>query len=270
MNNEITLKNYLTILAVFIFVMISIATPFYINISKNNTTQIKGIVTTLGTNYIIVNSIDNKTYRLETQNKYNIGDFLLIDIRHLDRAKKPITGIITKAKPADINNHEDKKIEEDIVTYLKNINNKLDNYEDTEENNNYIKNSFIDVIDFIFYNKEMKGTTFQELTDTLKLKVLESAYIVDSKIEKQFPEYKEEISKTSSKIYSDVKTRILTNYLELTSKVCEANEEACISAKEGLTNLKTNFSLTWDTIKSLAGLNTSKVKNWYEIWKTIE
>ncbi len=266
MDKDITLKNYLVIGLVFVLVMIIIAIPFYINISKNNRTTIEGVVEKVSDNYIVVISKDTKEYRLKTKAKYNVGDRLSINIKHVDRTKKPITGIIESV--INLNDDDNSNLDEEIISYLDNLNNGLDNF--NESNSTSIKEGFVDMIDFIFYGKELKGVTFKELSDGVKIKILKKSYIIDSKVDGKIPGYKEEISRTGSRIYSDVKTRILISYLDLTNKVCSSENDVCNSAREGLRELKSNFSLTWDTIKSLAGLGTSKLKSWYEIWKTIE
>lgn len=129
-----------------------------------------------------------------------------------------------------------------------------------------VKSGFITVVDFLFYNGKIKGYTFQDLTSKAKLKVLGMALYFDSKIEKYFPGYKENISHTSKKIYTNVSEKIVSTYLDLTTSLCNTHSELCSSAKEGFQDLKTNFGLTFDFIKDIAGDGILKLKNWYEIW----
>ena len=60
---------------------------------------------------------------------------------------------------------------------------------------------------------------------------------------------------------------MVEKYLETTTKICESDQELCKNAKAGFQDLKTNFGITWDIIKSIAGKGTTKLKNWYEIWR---
>jgi len=138
-----------------------------------------------------------------------------------------------------------------------------------------VKESFITLIDFIFYKGSIKGHTFNELSNSVKLKVLSSALYLDSKIDKYFPSYKESISSTTKKvytnvkagiIYTNVKTNIISVYLDITTTICNSNNELCDSAKDGFQSLKKNFGLTFDLIKEIAGDGISNLKNWYEIW----
>ncbi|MCI9280832.1 MAG: hypothetical protein HFI49_01035, partial [Bacilli bacterium] len=129
-----------------------------------------------------------------------------------------------------------------------------------------VKESFITLIDFIFYKGSIKGHTFNELSNSVKLKVLSSALYLDSKIDKYFPGYKESISSATKNIYTNVKTNIISVYLDITTTICNSNNELCDSAKDGFQSLKKNFGLTFDLIKEIAGDGISNLKNWYEIW----
>ena len=129
-----------------------------------------------------------------------------------------------------------------------------------------VKESFITLIDFIFYKGTIKGHSFNELSNSVKLKVLSSALYLDSKIDKYFPGYKESISSATKNIYTNVKTNIISVYLDITTTICNSNNELCDSAKDGFQSLKKNFGLTFDLIKEIAGDGISNLKNWYEIW----
>lgn len=128
------------------------------------------------------------------------------------------------------------------------------------------KEYFITIIDFIFYKGTIMGHTFNELSNNIKLKVLSSVLYLDSKIDKYFPGYKESISSTTKKIYTNIKANIISVYLDITTTICNSNNELCASAKDGFQSLKKNFGLTFDLIKEIAGDGISNLKNWYEIW----
>lgn len=129
-----------------------------------------------------------------------------------------------------------------------------------------VKSGFITVVDFLFYDGTIKGYSFSQLTSSAKLKVLKMGLYFDSKIEKYFPGYKESISNTTSKVYTNIKEKIVRAYLTLTTSICASNSELCSSAKEGFGELKTNFGLTWSLIKDIAGDGITNLKSWYEIW----
>jgi len=155
-----------------------------------------------------------------------------------------------------------KNADDEVLNYFNNLNNDFN----ASSLKDSVKNEFITTIDFLFYNGKIKGYTFKDLSDSAKLKVLRMALYFDNKIEKYFPGYKESISKTTNKIYTNIKEKIVKTYLELTTVICNKNNELCITAKEGFKDLKNTFSLSWSLIKDIAGDGLSSLKNWYEIW----
>lgn len=161
------------------------------------------------------------------------------------------------------NNSVSSSADEAVLTYFNNLDSdfKASSVKDS------LKSGFVTVVDFLFYNAPIKGHTFSELSNSAKLKVLSLALYFDSKIETYFPGYKESISNTANKIYTDVKARIVSAYLSITTSICVNNEELCNDAKDNFATLKTNFGLTWSLIKDIAGDGLTNLKNWYEIWR---
>lgn len=150
----------------------------------------------------------------------------------------------------------------EVLNYFNTLNDDFN----SESIKDSLKNGFITVVDFLFYNGQIKGYTFNELSSSAKLKVLSMAMYFDSKIENYFPGYKESISNTTSKIYTNLKEKVVNAYLNITTSICNNKADACESAKEGFNELKTNFGLTWSLIKDIAGDGITNLKNWYEIW----
>lgn len=156
-----------------------------------------------------------------------------------------------------------------VITYLTNLNNELEEYNQDKSIGKRLKEGFVTVVDFLFYDGEIKGHTFDELSNEAKIKVLELALKIDSKIDKYFPGYKEEISTTTKDVYTNFKSKASALYLDITTKICDEDPDTCEAAKEGLRDLKESFSLTWDIIKNAGIKGLSKLKEWYEIWKTV-
>ena len=159
---------------------------------------------------------------------------------------------------------EENYSEDDVVNYFNDLDNNLTTYSDNDETlKSKIKTNFVKCIDFIFYGKEIGGKTFAELSNSAKIKILKIAFSIDSKIDSKIPGYKDTISSA----YHNIKSKLVEKYLETTTKICESDQELCKTAKAGFQDLKTNFGITWDIIKSIAGKGTTKLKNWYEIWR---
>ena len=78
-----------------------------------------------------------------------------------------------------------------VMSYFTNFSNEIDNSDSFKEN---IKEKFVTVVDFLFYDGVIGGVTFNELTTSTKLKILEVALKIDQKLEMKFPGYKESIS----------------------------------------------------------------------------
>jgi len=155
---------------------------------------------------------------------------------------------------------EKKEISEEVlVSYIETISN--------ENDENKLKNGFVTVVDFLFYGGEIYSKTFIELSNGAKLKIITLALKIDSKIDEYFPDYKESISNTTNKVYTSIKSKLVSLYLDTTVKVCNNNSTLCEDAKEGLGELKKNFNITWEFIKDISGVGLTKLKNWYEIWR---
>ena len=125
------------------------------------------------------------------------------------------------------------------------------------------------IVDFLFYDGEIKGRTFYELSNSTKLKVVEIFLKIDSKIDNKFPGYKESISATGNRIYTNVKAKAIGLYLDITTSICSNDPGLCETAKDGLKTLKESFSLTWDFIKEISGVGIDKLRRWYEVWKNV-
>ena len=83
--------------------------------------------------------------------------------------------------------------ENDVISYFQNEENSISTYQEGVTFKEKAKNTFVTIVDFIFYDKEIKGHTFKELSNSAKLQIIKIALSIDSKIEKYFPDYKETI-----------------------------------------------------------------------------
>ena len=158
----------------------------------------------------------------------------------------------TSTKKKDIKNAD-----ENVLAYFNNEVNTAD-----DKSKCTLKNAFIKVVDFIFYDKDINGYYFKDLTASAKLKVIGLALKLDNIIDSHFPGYKDELSSS----YNKAKDNLITLYLNLTSEFCKNNDSICESAKNDFSLLKESLNLSWDVIKNLAKSGTNKLKEWYEIF----
>ncbi len=161
------------------------------------------------------------------------------------------------------------KQETDVIAYFEQQDNMIvgNINQDDRTFREKAKDAFVTAVDFIFYDKEIKGYTFQELTTSAKLKVIKLALSIDHKIDEYFPDYKEVIKDK----YTNIKGKLAVKYLEFTSSLCEkVGADTCNQAKEDFNNMKNSFHITWELIKELASSGSSKVKEFYESWRDSE
>ena len=124
-------------------------------------------------------------------------------------------------------------------------------------------------MDFIFYDSEINGITFDELTDSGKQRILELASKIDTKIENKFPNYKETISDTTKKAFNKASELIkkgANNLSEFSKeKLGEENYNAIINAKdEFIDYTKKAIDIVGNVGSNLLENGKNYIKNWYE------
>ena len=288
------------IVIVFLTILGIIFALFYGNLKSNKSLEVEATVKMIGNNYIIAEDDNGEEYSLTTNETYHIGDRVDFLIKNIRKKDECIEGTLVKISTIsqdisfsitdDTQNEEEsdetnnsannvddteKNIdnkpdnETDTVAYFTALDNQLDAYEQNKSLEKSLKENFITVVDFLFYNGTIKGKTFAELSTSAKIRILQVTFSIDEKIDKHFPGYKETISTTSKKIYTNIKVKVLELYLEITTTACKDKQDICNLAKDGLRDLKANFSLTWDLIKEATSTGFIKLKDWYEIWKEL-
>ncbi len=131
------------------------------------------------------------------------------------------------------------------------------------------KNVFITLVDFIFYDGDIKGITFDELSDAAKQEFLKEVDEIDNLIMKKFPNYKEEISSKTSSAYNKAKDLIKkgANNIKDFAKD-KLGDENYNAIKEFKDEFKQSASVVWedlkDDISNVYGKIKEKIKNWYE------
>lgn len=134
------------------------------------------------------------------------------------------------------------------------------------------KGVFVSIVDFLFYNGEINGVTFDELTDSGKQKVLEIASKVDSAIESKIPGYKETISDTASKAFNKASEIIKSGANSLNNfareKLGEENYQSIIDAKDELVYYTKNaINFLGDVGGKVFNSVKDKLDSWYQDFK---
>ena len=162
--------------------------------------------------------------------------------------------------------------ENDLMNYLNDVDKEVDTIvskeEPTTNDEKTLKNTFITLTDFIFYDGTIKGKKFSDLTSACKEKVLDLYTKIDNKIENKFPNYKENIKTTSKKVYNNVKEKVKGAkekvQEEYKNYVGEENYQNTVdSYNEG----KSDVSNVYDTYKPYIEQGKEKAKSAYNSTK---
>lgn len=188
--------------------------------------------------------------------------------------KEETTTIDTKKveekKPNELTNNDNIVLNE--VESLKNSISKAINSDTVSEIKEDCKQAFITLVDFIFYDGEIKGIKFDDLSAAAKQELLNEATQIDNIIMKKFPNYKEEISEKTSNAYNKASELIKkgANNIKDFAKD-KLGQENYNKIKDFKDKIKSSASDVWDEtkddVKEIAGKAKDKVKNWYENFK---
>ena len=177
----------------------------------------------------------------------------------------PTTTKITTTTTKTISNTNNISSKDNIV--LTKLESNINSIEENINNKSFkekAKDYFINTVDFIFYDKDIKGIYFKDLTNKAKLKTIELTLKLDNLIEKHYPEYKDNISNK----YQDIKSKLITLYLDKTSEYCANHLSVCDEAKTDFALFKNAYGITWDYIKNFSSKGFTKLKEWYEIYSS--
>ena len=132
-----------------------------------------------------------------------------------------------------------------------------------------LKGTFITIVDFLFYDSEINGIKFEDLTEGAKQNILETVSSIDNKIMSKYPNYKEEISTATKSAYnkaSEIIKKGANNVKEFSKeKLGEENYNAIIDAKDELVYYtKKAVNIIGNVVGSIWETGKSKIKTWYE------
>lgn len=275
-----------------------IVTMFLLNNKKTDDTKvvsIYGTITEVGNKYIKLNPVDGEeqVMVLTDDLKYKEGDFIFAKVKG-DKADKielivssEKANIIIENKTTEVpttvetttkskttvtsttvvTTYDDSLNEEVVLSYMETENNNLK----SNFNKGTAKQYFVSLIDFIFYGGKIKGTTFNELTNSAKEKVIYLALKTDGIIDKNIPGYKETLGNS----YKNAKKQLIVKYTEVSTKVCTEKQDLCAEINRDVADLKNSLNITWDIIydiyvemiKPAGAAGLQKLSDWYKVWK---
>jgi hypothetical protein len=128
---------------------------------------------------------------------------------------------------------------------------------------------FVSCVDFLFYDGEIKGVKFSELSDMAKQQLISDIITIDDLICSKFPNYKETISSNGSALYNKASDIIHSGSIKLSDYSREKlGEENYMKIKEYKDLFVEQTSQDWNEFTGIIGdgydKGKSKVKEWYE------
>lgn len=176
---------------------------------------------------------------------------------------------------------ENAEVEENNATtyddYIKNISSEIvSSQEVTEKEENKFKSYFILITDFIFYDGKICNTSFKDLSNEAKERIINIYVTLDNKLETKSPGYKEKIATTSKTISKNVineakniKDKIKEEYKEAVGE--EAYNNTTTVIEDDIKRVKENTLPTVNTIKEKSYDAYVEAKdalnNWYQKFK---
>lgn len=275
-------ENLIVILGGVIFLAIGLVITFNITEKKEiniNTTQIKN---------------SSKENKMEEKNNTEVtfeSSEIQIDNNSTNvssnNPNKEITSNIDTTKVIDNNSNnaivkKEEKEEPSEINYSNNdsvvissLENTLDKVKNTTTDSKFIdsaKGIFISLVDFIFYDGEINGITFDELTASGKEKVLNLANKIDTAIEEKVPGYKETIRDKATAAFTKASELIKKGANNINDfakeKLGEEYYNDIIAAKDELVYYTKNaINFIGDIGGNLFNSAKDKLNNWYQNFK---
>ena len=128
---------------------------------------------------------------------------------------------------------------------------------------------FIYCVDFLFYDGEIKGVKFSDLSDIAKQKLISDIITIDDLICSKFPNYKESISENSGAAYdkaSDIIHSGCTGVKDYSRE--KLGEDNYMKIKDYRDLFVEQTSQDWNEFTDIVGegyeKGKSKIKDWYE------
>ena len=216
-------------------------------------------------------NIEEQTQKAEKeQEQNNISEQ---QVESTSKVETPTEDKVVENNTVENSNDETYTIDDkEVINYFNDIETSVDaelKNKSSQTTKDKLKGTFITIVDFLFYDSEINGIKFDDLTEGAKQNVLETVSSIDNKIMTKYPNYKEEISFKTKTAYNKAGELIkkgANNVKEFSKeKLGEENYNAIIDAKDELVYYTKNaVSIIGDIAGSIWETGKSKIKNWYE------
>ena len=144
-----------------------------------------------------------------------------------------------------------------VISYLEDKSNEISSKISDGTYKEKAKAIFIEVVDFLFYNGQIKGHTFNSLTGRAKLEVIKIALKIENKIEEKWPGLLDELVSK----YTNVKTKIVDLYTTKTNEYCASHSDVFYEVRQYYEKMKSSFKYSFNLIKEKASdIYINKIK----------
>ena len=243
------------IITLLVLIIITLIVFIIININNNKTNTIENTNTKKDYNEEVIDNITDTNNKDTSNIDGNSNTNTTKDSTNNKVNEDKITTSSKDNKNIDVTSYT----EEDVMSYVRSIENEID----TNNITSTIKDKFITIVDFIFYDTEIKGYKFNDLTNSAKIEIISACLKIDSKIEEYIPNYKETINSK----YNDIKDRLVMLYLDTTISICKNNKQECDIAKNVFGDIKDSCKIGFSYIKEILTLGKNKLKDYYEVFR---
>ncbi len=170
-----------------------------------------------------------------------------------------VNNSIVKVSPSVQNTNPIVSNESSVISYFREQESLATGNQNDPTIRERLKSGVDTIYRFLFEGGTIRGKTFKELSTSAKLQVMKITIAIDQKIDAYFPNYKNRIKQG----YNNLKAKVVTKYLEETSRICANNENLCATARNDFQTMKRSYSLTFSLIKDLAKSGSAALKEWY-------
>ena len=151
-----------------------------------------------------------------------------------------------------------------ILDHFDKLNSNIENNMSLESCKAY----FIYCVDFLFYDGEINGIKFSDLSDSVKQQLLIDISNIDSLISAKYPDYKETIGTGVGSAYDKAFLIIKDGSQDLSNFSSDKlGEENYDKIKEYKDLFIEQAFYDWDDFVDILGLGKQKVKSWYESYR---
>ena len=265
----------ITILLMIISILITLLVVDKHRFSTNTNNSNYGKVNEVKDGIVKVKMDDESVLDIPSNEEVNTGDYVYVNEDKKIEVVAKKDDIVTTTTNKTTTTTTTKKVveatnytEDDVVDYVESTYNNLEKNKNDKSSTfkTSVKNGFITVVDFIFYDGTIKGYKFKDSSASAKAKVIKIGLKIDNFIDTIFPGYKETISTK----YNNIKNKLISEYIDDVNNVCNMNPENCNTIKKDFSNMMKNLSVPWTklvTILKEKGVSAlDNLKRWYEIY----